>query len=79
MAKGDCCTDCIIEKAHGMVCADSYRDRRTSMRELAEAALAGGCSDGMLYYVSKTWYDTIYVCMCFFYILQFVNFILISL
>ncbi|GFZ00905.1 ubiquitin-specific protease 26 [Actinidia rufa] len=55
LAKDDYCVDCLFEVAHGMVSADSYRDRRTSMKELADAALAGNCLDGPLYYVSKTW------------------------
>lgn len=55
LAKDDYCTDCILEEARGLVCADSYRDRRMLMREIAEAALAGSCPDGKLYYVSKTW------------------------
>ncbi|KAA8528196.1 hypothetical protein F0562_035553 [Nyssa sinensis] len=51
----DYCIDCLFEGARTMVCADSYKDRRTSMKELAEAALAGKCPDGPLYYVSKAW------------------------
>lgn len=55
LAKDDYCTDCIRDEARGLVCADSYRDRRMLMREIAEAALAGTHPDGKLYYVSKTW------------------------
>ncbi|GFZ15538.1 ubiquitin-specific protease 26 [Actinidia rufa] len=55
LAKGDYCVDCLFEVARGMVSADSYRDRRTSMKELADAAFAGNFLDGPLYYVSKTW------------------------
>lgn len=56
MAKDDYCVYCLLEVARNMVSADSYRDRRTSMKELAEAALAGKCLDGPLYCVSRTWY-----------------------
>ncbi|KAH7859363.1 hypothetical protein Vadar_000087 [Vaccinium darrowii] len=55
LAKDDYCVHCLLEVARNMVSADSYRDRRTSMKELAEAALAGNCLDGPLYCVSKTW------------------------
>ncbi|XP_052209579.1 ubiquitin carboxyl-terminal hydrolase 26 isoform X2 [Diospyros lotus] len=55
LAKDDYCIDCLFEGAHSMVSAESYRDRRALMKELAEAALAGKCLDGPLYYVSKAW------------------------
>ncbi|KAL6953118.1 Ubiquitin carboxyl-terminal hydrolase 26, partial [Sarracenia purpurea var. burkii] len=55
LAKDYYCTDCLFEVARSMVSADSYRDRRTTMKDLADAALAGKCLDGPLYYVSKTW------------------------
>lgn len=55
LAKDDYCIDCLFHEARTMVSANSFRDRRTSMREVAEAALAGKCLDGKLYYVSKTW------------------------
>ncbi|KAA8524129.1 hypothetical protein F0562_010440 [Nyssa sinensis] len=55
LAQDDYCYDCLIEGVRTMVCADSYRDRRTSMKELAEAVVAGNCLDGTLYYVSKAW------------------------
>ncbi|KAI8561630.1 hypothetical protein RHMOL_Rhmol04G0355400 [Rhododendron molle] len=55
LAKDDYCVYCLLEVARNMVSADSYRDRRTSMKELAEAALAGKCLDGPLYCVSRTW------------------------
>lgn len=63
LARDDYCTDCILDEARGLVCADSYRDRRMLMREIAEAALAGKRPDGKLYYVSKTWYVTINLCI----------------
>ena len=56
MGEDDCCIECLTETARSTVSADSYRDGRTSMRELAELALAGKCRDGELYYVSKSWY-----------------------
>ncbi|XP_033508808.1 ubiquitin carboxyl-terminal hydrolase 26 isoform X3 [Nicotiana tabacum] len=55
LAKDDYCIDCLFEVARSMARADNYRDRRTLMKELAEAALAGVCLDGKLYYISKTW------------------------
>nr|XP_017229766.1 PREDICTED: ubiquitin carboxyl-terminal hydrolase 26 isoform X2 [Daucus carota subsp. sativus] len=55
LAKDDYCTDCVLEEARGLVCADSYRDQRMLMREIAEAALSGMLPDGKSYYVSKTW------------------------
>ncbi|GLU01093.1 hypothetical protein SLE2022_184180 [Rubroshorea leprosula] len=54
LAKDDHCIDCLMDMAHTVVCADSYRDRRTLMREIAENVLAGKCLDGN-YYVSKPW------------------------
>lgn len=63
LAKDDYCTDCILDEARGMVCADSYRDRRMLMKEIAEAALAGKHPDGKLYYVSRTWYGIYYLCI----------------
>nr|GEV53258.1 ubiquitin carboxyl-terminal hydrolase 26 [Tanacetum cinerariifolium] len=55
LGEDDCCIECLKETARSTVSADSYRDGRTSMRELAESALAGKCRDGPLYYVSKSW------------------------
>ncbi|KAK9289140.1 hypothetical protein L1049_017613 [Liquidambar formosana] len=56
LSNDDYCMDCLIDGARTMVCADSYRDRRTLMKELAEAALAGNYHlDGKSYYISKTW------------------------
>ncbi|KAK3025995.1 hypothetical protein RJ639_042152, partial [Escallonia herrerae] len=55
LTKDDYCIDCLTERARTMVRSNSYRDQRISMRGLAEAALAGECLDGRLYYVSKTW------------------------
>ncbi|KAI7752502.1 hypothetical protein M8C21_015853, partial [Ambrosia artemisiifolia] len=48
LGEDDCCIECLMETARTTVSADSYRDGRTSMRELAELALAGKCSDGQL-------------------------------
>lgn len=55
LGQDDCCIECLKETARATVSADSYRDGRTLMRELAESALAGKCPDGQLYYVSKSW------------------------
>ncbi|KAL4565064.1 hypothetical protein LXL04_029146 [Taraxacum kok-saghyz] len=55
LGKDDCCIECLKETARATVSADSYRDGRTLMKEYAEAALAGKCLDGPLYYVSKSW------------------------
>lgn len=55
LPRDDYCVACLLETSRTMVSANSYRDGRTSMRELAEAVLAGKCLDGTLYYVSKTW------------------------
>ncbi|PHT52680.1 hypothetical protein CQW23_07142 [Capsicum baccatum] len=49
------CIDCLFEVAQTMARADNYRDRRTLMKELAEAALAGDCPDEKLFYISKPW------------------------
>ncbi|PPD77411.1 hypothetical protein GOBAR_DD25652 [Gossypium barbadense] len=53
-AKGDHCLDCLIDVAHTVVCADSYRDRRKLMKEIAEDVLLAKCEDGA-YYISKAW------------------------
>lgn len=51
----DYCINCLMDGARTMISADSYRDQRTSMKELADAVLAGNCPDGNSYYVSKSW------------------------
>ncbi|KAL0379180.1 UNVERIFIED_CONTAM: Ubiquitin carboxyl-terminal hydrolase 26 [Sesamum radiatum] len=55
LAKGDYCIDCIFEMGRNVVRAHNYRDQRSLMKELAEAALAGEPLDGKLYYISKSW------------------------
>nr|XP_043628066.1 ubiquitin carboxyl-terminal hydrolase 26 [Erigeron canadensis]XP_043628067.1 ubiquitin carboxyl-terminal hydrolase 26 [Erigeron canadensis] len=55
LGEDDCCTECLVETARATVSADSYRDRRTLMREPAESALAGKSPDGQLYYISRSW------------------------
>ncbi|KAK4416768.1 Ubiquitin carboxyl-terminal hydrolase 26 [Sesamum alatum] len=55
LAKGDYCIDCIFEMGRNVVRAHIYRDQRSLMKELAEAALAGEPLDGKLYYISKSW------------------------
>eukprot|EP00257_Ricinus_communis_P017048 XP_015575390.1 ubiquitin carboxyl-terminal hydrolase 26 isoform X3 [Ricinus communis] len=54
LTNDDYCMACLMDGARSVVCADSYRDRRTSMRDLANDVLAGKCLEGT-YYVSKTW------------------------
>lgn len=48
--------DCLIDGARTVVCGDSYRDRRTIMKQIATEAIQGTSVDGA-YYVSKAWYD----------------------
>lgn len=55
MGHEDYCINCLMDGARTMISADSYRDQRTSVKELADAVLAGNCPDGNLYYVSKCW------------------------
>ncbi|EXB60443.1 Ubiquitin carboxyl-terminal hydrolase 26 [Morus notabilis] len=52
LSNHDHCKDCLMDGAHTLVSADSYRDRRTLMKQIAEDVLAGRCEDGT-YYVSK--------------------------
>uniref|UniRef100_A0A2C9U1L0 Ubiquitin carboxyl-terminal hydrolase 26 n=1 Tax=Manihot esculenta TaxID=3983 RepID=A0A2C9U1L0_MANES len=54
LTNNDYCMACLIDGAQSVVFADSYRDRRTLMRDLASDVLAGKRLDGT-YYVSKTW------------------------
>ncbi|XP_010108151.2 ubiquitin carboxyl-terminal hydrolase 26, partial [Morus notabilis] len=54
LSNHDHCKDCLMDGAHTLVSADSYRDRRTLMKQIAEDVLAGRCEDGT-YYVSKAW------------------------
>ncbi|XP_021276622.1 ubiquitin carboxyl-terminal hydrolase 26 isoform X1 [Herrania umbratica] len=54
LAKADYCMECLIDVARTVVCADSYRDRRKLMKEIADNVLLGKCMDGT-YYVSKAW------------------------
>lgn len=51
----DCCIDCLKDMANSTVCSENYRDRRMSMKELAEAAIAGKCFDDNMYFVSRPW------------------------
>lgn len=54
LSNSDYCRDCLIDAARNLVCAESYRDRRKFMKEIAESVLSGNCSDGT-YCVSKAW------------------------
>ncbi|KAJ1379095.1 Ubiquitin-specific peptidase 48, partial [Sesbania bispinosa] len=54
LSHDDCCWDCLIDGAQNVVSADSYRDRRESLKRLARDILDGNCEDGK-YYVSRPW------------------------
>lgn len=56
LSHDDHCWDCLIHGAQTVVSADTYRDRRESMKSLARDILDGNCPDGK-YYISKPWYD----------------------
>jgi len=56
LSHNDHCLDCLIHGAMTVVSADSYRDRRESMKSLARDILDGNCLDGK-YYISRQWYD----------------------
>jgi len=51
----DFCMVCLKDGAKNAVSADVYRDRKESFKNLAEAALAGSCSDSPSYFISKAW------------------------
>ena len=55
MSSDDCCMECLKDGAKNAVSADVYRERKASLKNIAEAALAGNCPDGP-YFISKTWY-----------------------
>ena len=44
-----------MDGARMVVSSDSYRDRRTFMKNIATDVLSGKCEDGN-YYISKAWY-----------------------
>ncbi|RDX81132.1 Ubiquitin carboxyl-terminal hydrolase 26, partial [Mucuna pruriens] len=48
LSHDDCCWDCLIDGAQNVVSADTYRDRRESLKQLARDILDGNCKDGML-------------------------------
>ncbi|XP_054797302.1 ubiquitin carboxyl-terminal hydrolase 26 isoform X2 [Prosopis cineraria] len=54
LGHSDCCWDCLIDGARSVVSADTYRDRRESMKHLAREILDGNCPDGK-YYISRPW------------------------
>lgn len=54
LTNDDYCMTCLIDGAHTVVCADSYRDRRKSLKGLADDVLSGKLVEGT-YYVSKSW------------------------
>ncbi|XP_061346199.1 ubiquitin carboxyl-terminal hydrolase 26-like isoform X1 [Gastrolobium bilobum] len=54
LSHDDHCWDCLIHGARTAVSADTYRDRRESMKSLARDILDGNCLDGK-YYISRPW------------------------
>ncbi|KAG2699923.1 hypothetical protein I3760_07G211200 [Carya illinoinensis] len=54
LSNDDYCNNCLVDGARTVVCGDSYRDRRTMMKQIANEAVQGNCVDGT-YYVSKAW------------------------
>jgi len=56
LSHDDHCLDCLIHGAKTVVSADTYRDRRESMKSLARDILDGNCPDGK-FYISRPWYD----------------------
>ena len=56
MSSDDCCMECLKDGAKNAVSAYVYRERKASLKNIAEAALAGNCPDGPSYFISKTWY-----------------------
>ncbi|KAJ4773009.1 Ubiquitin carboxyl-terminal hydrolase 26 [Rhynchospora pubera] len=55
LSNEDYCVECLKEGAHSAVSADVYRDKKASLKQLAEDALAGKCPDSPSYFVSRTW------------------------
>lgn len=56
LSHSDYCMDCLIDGAHSVVSADTYRDQRESMKQIARDILDRHGADGE-YYVSRSWYD----------------------
>ncbi|CAO2172991.1 unnamed protein product [Urochloa humidicola] len=55
LSSDECCMECLKDGAKNAVSADVYRERKASLKNIAEAALAGNCPDGPSYFISKTW------------------------
>lgn len=55
LSKDDVCMECLKDVAKTAVSADVYRDRKASLKNLAEAALAGSIPEGPSYFISKAW------------------------
>ncbi|XP_066355469.1 ubiquitin carboxyl-terminal hydrolase 26-like isoform X2 [Miscanthus floridulus] len=55
LSSDDFCMECLKDGAKNAVSADVYRERKASLKNLAEAALSGNCPDGPSYFISKTW------------------------
>uniref|UniRef100_A0A0D9VQL9 Ubiquitin carboxyl-terminal hydrolase 26 n=1 Tax=Leersia perrieri TaxID=77586 RepID=A0A0D9VQL9_9ORYZ len=55
LSSDDFCMECLKDGAKNSVSADVYRDRKASLKNIAEAALAGSSPDGLSYFVSRPW------------------------
>ena len=55
LSKNEYCTDCIKDEDKMTVSANSYRDKRLSVKYKLEVMLVGCYLDGNWYYVSRTW------------------------
>ncbi|PAN51546.2 hypothetical protein PAHAL_9G571000 [Panicum hallii] len=53
LSTDDFCMKCLKDGAKNAVSADVYRDRKASLKKLAEAALGGSCPDGPSYFCLK--------------------------
>lgn len=53
--------ECLKEGAHSAVSADVYRDKKASLKQLAEDALAGKFPDSPSYFVSRTWLVSLFL------------------
>lgn len=53
--------ECLKEGAHSAVSADVYRDKKASLKQLAEYALAGKSSVHPSYFVSRTWLVSLFL------------------
>lgn len=66
-----------MDGARMVISSDSYRDRRTLMKSIANDVLSGKCEDGM-YYISRVWYVFKSPVTCRFLITPFCCFCLLT-